>query len=287
MHRHKLFAKKLAALLQLVMISLAAFWFGQTPAGAASTISSAGNGGGYTITLYTLTSATAPGNPGSRSTATAPNGKTLYPVMYPTVTTNSKLFSNAPCIAVYFAYYSSTLQASARQMPPQLWFTLSRRYPPCQYRTTSFTTPPSKPRLSITSYVNTITRQLPSPHPAMDPQFGLVGLNSYLTTGATLSDTLWVPSPAGTIRAVANGTLSADFGDGTAPVGPTTDVGGPWPGGHLVHAYGGTGCYAISVIENWSVSYDIGGITGTLNGLRTSGEIASYCVYSTGAVMLR
>lgn len=287
MHRHKLSTWKFALLFQLAMMPLVAISFSQTPAWAASTISPAGNGGGYTITLYTLTGATAPGNPGSRSTTTAPNGKTLYPVMYPTVTTNSKLFVNTPCIAVYFAYYSSTLQASANQMPPQLWYTLSRRYPPCQYRTSPVATPPSKPRLSITPYINTITRQLPSPDPTMDPQFGLVGINSYLTTGATLRDTLSVPSPAGTIQAVASGTLTVDFGDGTPPVGPTTDTGGPWPTGDLVHAYTVTGCYTISVTENWTVSYDIGGTTGILNGLRTSGAIASYCVYSTGAVMLR
>ncbi len=280
--------KALCVATMLTSTVLVSLLFVAPPAWGASSIAPLPSQGGYSITLYTIGAATAPGNPGSTSKVISPNGTALYPVMFPTVTTNATLFSNTPCIAVYFAYYSNTRQVlAASQMAPQIWYTLNHHYPPCQYRATSITTPAAPPRTTVLSEIQTIIENLPVPKPRMAPNFGLVGVAAYLESGANLADSLSISSNLGEIIAQASGTLYINFGDASPSVGPTSSLGGAWPSGNLLHVYESSGCYAITVTEAWSVSYRIAGSTGVLNGLHTSGEVPSFCVYSTSSVMLR
>ncbi|MDA8116063.1 MAG: hypothetical protein M0000_01535 [Actinomycetota bacterium] len=258
-----------------------------TPAGASGNPATASGGDGrYTITLYTLASATAPGNPGSAKVLITPDGRRIYPVMFPTITTNSQLFANTPCIAVFFEYYSNVKQASAVNFSPQLLYLLSRRYPLCRYRPVKVTTSPTPPSDSQELIRSSITRVLPVPSPSMDPGYGVAGLASFLSTQARLEDALQAQLPGGGVHALAQGTLTVDWGDGSPPAGPTTATGGPWPLGDLRHNYS-PGCYEVSVTVNWLVRYQAAGRSGTLSGIKTSGVIPRYCVYQVASVMLR
>ncbi len=262
--------------------------FTPTAAAAAGAPATASAGGGsYTITLYTLSSASAPGNPGSARVLVTPGGERLYPVMFPTITTNSRLFSNAPCVAVFFLYYSTSYQASAMNFAPQLLFVLNRHYPLCTYRTVRSARPPSPPVVNQQMIRSVVTRELPSPVPSMDPRYGVAGLAAYLTTGARLTDTLQTTSAAGSVHANAQGTVTIDWGDGSPAVGPTSAQGGPWPAGDLRHLYASPDCYRVTVTVNWLVHYDAAGQNGTLSGIQTSGVIPQYCVYKVASVMLR
>ena len=265
----------------------AALVMAPTPAGASGNpVTASGGPGGYTITLYTLASATAPGNPGSARVLVTPDGHRVYPVMFPTITTNSQLFANTPCVAVFFEYYSNVKQASAVNFSPQLLYLLSRRYPLCRYRTITSTTSPTPPSDSQELIRSSIARELPVPSPSMDPGYGVAGLASFLSTRARLEDALQAQLPGGGVRALAQGTLMVDWGDGSVPAGPTTATGGPWPLGDLRHDYS-PGCYQVSVTVNWLVRYQAAGLHGTLSGIRTSGVIPRYCVYQVASVMLR
>ena len=259
-----------------------------SPAAAAGRPATASAGrGSYTITLYTVSSASAPGNPGSSRVLVTPAGKRLYPVMFPTITTNSRLFSNTPCIAVFFVYYSTSEQASAMNFAPQLLFVLNRHYPLCAYRAVRSTRGPTRPVINQEEIRSAVTRQLPAPLPWMDPRYGVAGLAAFLTTQARLADTMQASSAAGSVHANAEGTVTVDWGDGSPVLGPTTAQGGPWPAGNLRHQYVSPGCYRVTVTVNWLVRYSAAGETGTLNGIQTSGVIPRYCVYQVASVMLR
>ncbi len=145
--------------------------------------------GSYSINLYSITSATQPGNPGASTTYVSKSGQLLYPVMFPTVTLNSQLFTNPPCVAVFFRYYSTSKQAGvSRSILPQLFFAAHRLYPYCIQRDVTVITPPTNPTndTAIIRYV--ISRQLPQPNPSLDPPFALVGLKAFLSSGASLSN---------------------------------------------------------------------------------------------------
>ena len=256
------------------------------PAGASTTANASSGNGGYTITLYTLSSASAPGNPGSEKVTVTPDGRRVYPVMYPTITTNSGLFANTPCVAVFFEYFSSVEQASALNFAPQLLYLLSRRYPLCRYRSVKTAKTPKPTTISQELIRSSITKELPPPYPSMDPGYGVVGLASYLSTRARLEDALQARLPAGSVRALAQGTLTVNWGDGSPNDGPTTATGGPWPLGDIRHEYA-PGCYTVTVTVTWVVRYDAAGRSGTLSGIQTSGAIPRYCVYQVSSVMLR
>ena len=260
---------------------------GARPAGALtdSTSTLPGNNG-YQITLYTVQDATSPGNPGS-PTWTSSNPKS-YPVMLPTVSTNGTLFSNAPCIAVFFAYYGTQAQASvANHLAPQLFYALNRHYQDCTYRPVTAQKPPVAPQATTKILSQVITHVLPNPRPSMDPGFSLVGLGAYLTTGARLIDTMGLTTAFGRVSATAHGTIYVIWGDNSPAQGPTQSLGGPWPNGALHHTYKEAGCVTVTVREIWSVSYSVGSQTGQLNGLSTSGTLNRYCIYATHSVMLR
>lgn len=243
--------------------------------------------GSYSINLYSITSATQPGNPGASTTYVSKSGQLLYPVMFPTVTLNSQLFTNPPCVAVFFRYYSTSKQAGvSRSILPQLFFAAHRLYPYCIQRDVTVITPPTNPTndTAIIRYV--ISRQLPQPNPSLDPPFALVGLKAFLSSGASLSDHLDTETAIGEVTADATGVLNVDFGDGS-PSLTTTSLGGPFPSGNITHTWTATGCYVVTVTENWTVSYHTPNGGGTITGLSTIGTDPRYCVYNTTSQIYR
>ncbi|MDA8196962.1 MAG: hypothetical protein M0019_07140 [Actinomycetota bacterium] len=273
----------------IVTISLLATIFHGTKAEVEQVqlSSSSSSPGSYTISLYSISNAAKPGNPGSSSTFISKSGQTLYPVMFPTITLDSQLFANPPCVAIFFKYYATSQQAGvSRSVLPQLLLAAHRLYPYCIDRSITISSPPSNPVNDITVVRDVISRQLPSPNPSFDPPFSLVSLNAYLSTGASVSDHLDTTTPIGRVTADASGTLTIDFGDGTTPI-TTTSTGGPYPNGNIVHAWTSTGCYRVTVTENWSVNYTTPNGSGSISGITTFGEIPQYCVFSTTSQIYR
>lgn len=257
---------------------------GPLPASASAKATS-GNGS-YTITLYAPSQVGTPALPGKTIVGTG--GKPIYPVLFPTLTTDSKQFQITPCVAVFFKYYSTKAQAAyAYNLNPQLWFTLNRHYGPCKSRQTNYQTSPTPPKVSQSTIVAEVSRLLPSPAPVMTPYFGIFGLDSYLSSGAKFVDQISVSTIAGKVVAVASGQLTIDYGDGSTPFGPTSNSGGTYPLGDLMHLYKNTGCYRITIVENWSVNYSGGGSSGTIGGITTRGSLNNYCVYQMNALMVR
>ena len=287
MNRYRTITPRTKTLLASLLVAALVSSLGRSDASASSIVGPGTSPGSYSVTLYTVASASAPGNPGSTTTVTTKTGKTLFPVMFPTITTNSALFNNTPCIALYFAYYSNTAQVTiATHMAPQLFYTLNRSYPQCQYRNSPTPVQATPASISKTTLVSTVTHLLPIPDPWIEPGFGLVALPAFLTSGAKLTDRFQTTLAGQEILGIAHGSLSVDFGDGTV-IAPTTNLGGVWPNGDLSHPYGSTGCFRITVTENWSISYSVGGQSGTLRGISTQGSIPSFCVFRTGSIMIR
>ncbi|MDA8024948.1 MAG: hypothetical protein M0T78_00170 [Actinomycetota bacterium] len=249
--------------------------------------SSGGTGGSYTLNLYSITSASQPGNPGSSTTYVAKSGKVLYPVMFPTVTLNGQLFTNPPCVAVFFKYYTTSKQAGySRSILPQLFLSVHRLYPYCIDKTVTVITPPTNPTtdLSIARYA--ITRALPIPNPSFDPPFTLVSIPAYLSTGATLSDHLDLMTSFGRVIANATGVLNINFGD-RSPTLTTTSAGGPYPSGTILHTWLTAGCFDVNITENWTVNYEIPNGSGQITGITTAASIPNYCVYATTSQIYR
>ena len=287
MDRYRTITIRTKTLLAPCLVAALMSSLGLSDASASSIVGPGNSPGSYSITLYTVASASAPGNPGSATTVTTQTGKTLYPVMFPTVTSNSALFDNTPCIAVYFAYYSNTAQVTiATHMAPELFYTLNRSYPQCQYRNSPTAVQATPASVSTNTLVSTVTHLLPIPDPLIEPGFGLIAFPAYLSSGAKLTDRFQTTVAGQAILGSAHGSLSVDFGDGSV-IGPTTNLGGVWPNGNLSHPYSSTGCYRITVTENWSISYSVGGQSGTLNGISTQGSVPSFCVFATGSFMIR
>ncbi len=252
---------------------------------ADSSISPNPTNNGYTITLYSPSNFTAPSTP---TTFNNSSSKNLYPVVLPTLSTNSSEFKNTPCVAVYVRYYTNKAQAGVSDsIAPQLWFTLNRHYGPCIYRNASQFASSLAPSTSSSAIRDTIIRDLPSPSIAVDPNFGIAGIASYLSISTRLSDSLATTTAFGPLTATSTGSLSISYGDSTSPIGPTSLLGGPWPTGNLVHTYASPGCYAITVTETWNTTYTVSSERGQLTGLTTQGSYPNYCVYLAGSKLLR
>lgn len=279
-YRLKIWPLGIAILISPLFVSKTAF-------GEGSISSDPGNQG-YTITLYAPSSAPNPGSPGSQLLTQTKGGQTLYPIMLPTLTTNTSEFANAPCVAVFFRYYSDKAQTGiSRSLAPRLWYALNRHYGPCVYRSHTTSKAPTPPTISTSVIQKTISRQLPSPTLALDPTFALIGVKSYVIAHSLLTDAITRSTQFGFLSARATGSISINFGDGSPTFGPTTNLGGPWPIGTLTHAYYTPGCYRVSITENWIVTYEISGQSGTLRGLTTEGSLSPYCVYQAGSQMIR
>lgn len=116
------------------------------------------------------------------------------------------------------------------------------------------------------------TKQLPRPHPLVPPGYAITGLPAYLVCGDGDLVTVARPTPLGELIITARATYDVDWGDGarsTAATGPCT----AWPDGTVEHTYDETGTYAISVDEDWHVTWTLGHDSGTFQDVITSGTL--------------
>jgi hypothetical protein len=90
----------------------------------------------------------------------------------------------------------------------------------------------------------------------------------------------------GPLEIVATGVYSIDWGDGDS-TGPHAFEGKPWPDGRITHEYQEVGTYDIVVTERWTATWRLGGQSGVLRELRTTGRIDNFPVEQIQAVIGR
>ena len=85
---------------------------------------------------------------------------------------------------------------------------------------------------------------------------------------------------------MAKGSYTVDWGDGTQS-GPHSFEGKPWPEGQITHDYLNVGSYDIVVTERWTATWRLGGESGSLRTLQTTGRIDDFPVEQLQAVITR
>jgi hypothetical protein len=91
-------------------------------------------------------------------------------------------------------------------------------------------------------------------------------------------------TPFGPLEIVATGRYYVDWGDGET-TGPYSIEGKAWPDGQITHEYIWVGTYDVVVSERWTATWRLGGQSGTLRELRTTGRIEDFPVRQVQAVI--
>ena len=127
---------------------------------------------------------------------------------------------------------------------------------------------------------------LPAPRPTIAPGRAITGKTAYLETRGELHHVWSTETPNGTLTIDANGSYSVDWGDG-AHGGPYPFEGAPWPDGRITHTYVHAGAWDVVVTEHWTATWVLGGDSGTLDELRTTGRIEDFPAQQIQAVRER
>lgn len=131
--------------------------------------------------------------------------------------------------------------------------------------------------------------ELPVPKPYVEPGRLPVGFEAFLETGAPTTQTFNTDTPFGPLTLTATAQIFVDWDDPHDDVdgwqGPFTDP-GPYPDGGITHVYQYDGLYEIAVRYEWTAAWSIGPITGTIDGVQTSGTYPApgFEAYSRQAV---
>jgi hypothetical protein len=125
---------------------------------------------------------------------------------------------------------------------------------------------------------------LPTPRPYIAPGWAITGKLAYLETNGELRHTYTNNTPFGPLEIVATGAYYVDWGDGESS-GPHSYEGKPWPDGEITHEYIWAGTYNIVVTERWTATWSLGGQSGVLRELRTTGEIDNFPARQIQAVL--
>lgn len=140
------------------------------------------------------------------------------------------------------------------------------------------------PEMWARSYLRDI--DLPVPAPRIDPGVMIVGLESFLETGAPITQAITEPAtPFGPATFSFTSTVTVDWGDGNV-TGPIASAGGPHPDGDLRHVYTSQGDYDVVVTQDWIATWQVGAESGTVTGLRTTGTLAGFPVQEREAVVV-
>ena len=128
---------------------------------------------------------------------------------------------------------------------------------------------------------------LPKPAPHIAPGRAITGKVAYLETRGAVARTYTNPTTMyGQLIIVATGSYEVNWGDGTT-TGPHAFEGKAWPDGRIIHDYLEIGSYDIVVTERWSATWSLGGESGLLRTLQTSGRIDDFPVEQIQAVIRR
>jgi hypothetical protein len=140
------------------------------------------------------------------------------------------------------------------------------------------------PRVIAKDFWDTIP--LPVPKPTSRPDYAVTGKLTYLSAGDTNDPAPWTrQTPYGLLTITAHGTYYVEWGDGTPTSGPYGNAGGPYPSGDITHTYDNVGTVTIRVVEDWTATWTIGALQGTLGGLHTTGTMADFEVKQIQSVV--
>ncbi len=134
--------------------------------------------------------------------------------------------------------------------------------------------PPSPSAVAATYWAVHGQDLLAAPKPYIAPGYALTGLPGYLETGAPIAQQFSAPTPLGALSINTHGTFLVDWGDGQT--GVYTTPGGPWPTGTITHTWDTVGTYDVSVTEDWTATWSLGGANGSLTELHTRGAIPAF-----------
>lgn len=151
-------------------------------------------------------------------------------------------------------------------------------YPPCPESNAV----PQDPTVIAARYWEEIP--LPKPQPYIAPGWAITGKLAYMETNGELRHTYTNSTPVGPLEIVATGAYYVDWGDGESS-GPHAREGKPWPEGEITHEYVWAKAYDIVVTERWTATWSLGGKSGTLRELRTSGTIDDFPARQIQAVI--
>jgi len=227
------------------------------------------------------------GSSGNRTPSSA-NGKKYVP--YDRLTTGP---DGQACVTT--GYAEEGVKPTDVAGDPEPWFHVRgsgdysnffTTYPPCpaQPRAPGQPAPVETPAMVSARYWELIP--LPKPQPKIAPGRAITGKLAYLETNGELTHTYTNSTAFGPLEIVAKGSYTVDWGDGTT-TGPHSFEGKPWPDGEITHGYRDIGSYNVVVTENWTASWRLGGESGVLRTLRTTGRIDDFPVQQIQAVILR
>ncbi len=159
-------------------------------------------------------------------------------------------------------------------------------YPPCpeQPRAPGQTPPVETPAMIAARYWERVP--LPKPQPVIAPGRAITGKMAYLETRGEVARTYTNDTVFGRLEILARGAYTVDWGDGETS-GPHGFEGKPWPDGGITHEYQNVGSYDVVVTERWTATWSLGGQSGVLRTLQTTGRIDDFPVEQIQAVIRR
>lgn len=125
---------------------------------------------------------------------------------------------------------------------------------------------------------------LPNPAPSIAPGRAITGKLAYLETKGELTHAYTENTVFGVLQITAHGSYTVDWGDGEK-TGPYNFEGKPWPDGQITHDYLKVGTYNVVVTEKWTADWSLGGESGVLRTLQTTGTINNFPVQQIQAVI--
>ncbi len=118
------------------------------------------------------------------------------------------------------------------------------------------------------AFLREVPLPLPEPRIAPDGQ-AITGLAAFLETNGTLTHAMGDATPLGPVAVEASGAYFVDWGDGSPEAGPFDFEGEPYPSGRIFHHYDHTGSYTVTLRTSWNATWNLGGDSGTVEGLST------------------
>ncbi|MDQ4070297.1 MAG: hypothetical protein M3203_12635 [Actinomycetota bacterium] len=157
-------------------------------------------------------------------------------------------------------------------------------YPPCPERPRAPGEPAPVETAAMVAARHWERVPLPKPNPRIAPGRAITGKLAYLETNGQTGHTYTNDTALGRLEIVAKGSYTVDWGDGETS-GPYSSEGRPWPDGEITHMYLNVGSYDVVVTERWTAVWRLGGQSGVLRSLQTTGRIDDFPVEQIQAVI--
>lgn len=240
--------------------------------------------------------AITPVNLGRQSSGPAPSGSsgaTKKYVPYDRLTTGP---SGEPCVATGYVEEGATPPDEMLSVDPNPlesnipttgdYNSILETYPPCPARPRAPGQPAQEETRAMVAARYWERTPLPRPQPAIAPGRAITGKLAYLETRGEVAHTYTNDTVFGPLEIVAKGSYTVDWGDGDT-TGPHGFEGKPWPDGRITHDYLDVGRYDVVVTERWTATWRLGGESGVLRTLQTTGRIDDFPVEQIQAVVSR